>query len=149
MVQAHEIRHASLVALRVGEFWRGALIEGPSGSGKSDLALRCLAAGFSLVADDRVVVFAHANALWGHAPRSLSGLIEARGAGILTVTPLDLSRISLCVELVTTPDGVERLPDRGSKDCLGLAVPVARLWPFETIAPAKLAAMLRRGNAPP
>ena len=33
------IRHAGLVARRAGGVWRGVLIEGPSGSGKSDLAL--------------------------------------------------------------------------------------------------------------
>ena len=50
------IVHAGLVALRHGGLWRGALITGPSGSGKSDLALRCLEHGFRLVADDRVLL---------------------------------------------------------------------------------------------
>jgi serine kinase of HPr protein (carbohydrate metabolism regulator) len=47
------IRHAGLVATRLGGRWRGALIEGPSGTGKSDLANRMIATGFRLVADDR------------------------------------------------------------------------------------------------
>ena len=56
------IRHAGLIARRVDGDWRGALIEGPSGIGKSDLALRLIDAGGSglsgmlrraeLVADD-------------------------------------------------------------------------------------------------
>ena len=36
------IVHGGLIARRRAGFWRGVLIEGPSGSGKSDLALRAL-----------------------------------------------------------------------------------------------------------
>ena len=36
------IVHAGLIAMRLRGRWRGALIEGPAGAGKSDLALRCL-----------------------------------------------------------------------------------------------------------
>ena len=45
--------HAGLIALYDAGGWKGVLIEGASGSGKSDLALRCLGRGFRLVADDR------------------------------------------------------------------------------------------------
>ncbi|MEO1532556.1 MAG: serine kinase, partial [Pseudomonadota bacterium] len=47
--------HASAVAL--GE--RGLLILGPSGAGKTRLALELVALGAELVADDRVIVEAH------------------------------------------------------------------------------------------
>ena len=57
------IRHAGLIARRMGGVWRGVLIEGPSGAGKSDLALRALDQGFRLVADDRVVVWTDAGRL--------------------------------------------------------------------------------------
>lgn len=141
-----EILHASLVATRVAGEWRGALIEGPSASGKSDLALRCLYAGFSLVADDRVIVFAHNGALWGRAPDALLGLIEARGVGVLFVTPLPFARIDLAVDLAAAPDEVERLPEGASRARLGVAVPAVRLWPFEAAAPVKLVALLRCGK---
>jgi serine kinase of HPr protein (carbohydrate metabolism regulator) len=141
-----EILHAGLVAARIGGAWRGALIEGASGTGKSDLALRCLGAGFSLVADDRVIVFAHGGALWGRAPAPLYGLIEARGVGLIAVTPLPFARIELAVDLAAAPDEVERLPDGALRTLLGVAVPAVRLWPFEAAAPAKLAALLHCGN---
>ena len=50
------VRHAGLIALWDAGVWRGALIEGVSGAGKSDLMLRALQAGWTLVADDRVEI---------------------------------------------------------------------------------------------
>jgi serine kinase of HPr protein (carbohydrate metabolism regulator) len=141
-----EILHASLVATRVREAWRGALIVGASATGKSDLALRCLSAGFSLVADDRVVAFVAEGALWGRAPDTLAGLIEARGVGIFAVSPLPFARIDLAVDLAAAPDEVERLPEALSRTVLGISVPAVRLWPFEAAAPAKLGALLQCGN---
>lgn len=143
------IRHAGLVARRVGGVWRGALIEGPSGAGKSDLALRALEAGFRLVADDRVTVFVSGGRLYGRAPAPLAGLIEARGFGITPVAALDLAEITLAVRCVAGPGQVERLPDPDGETLLGVAVPVFALWPFEPAAPAKLARMLEHlGVAP-
>ncbi|HEY1562278.1 MAG TPA: HPr kinase/phosphatase C-terminal domain-containing protein [Caulobacteraceae bacterium] len=141
-----EILHASLIATRVRETWRGALIEGASATGKSDLALRCLSAGFSLVADDRVVVFAAEGSLWGRAPDTLAGLIEARGVGVFAVSPLPFARIDLAVDLAATPDEVERLPEALSRTILGISLPAVGLWPFEAAAPTKLAVLLQCGN---
>ena len=85
-----QIRHGGLIVLRQGGVWRGALIEGPSGVGKSDLALRALDAGFRLVADDRVVVFATGGRLYGKPPEPLAGLIVessfTSAFGVLPVT---------------------------------------------------------------
>jgi serine kinase of HPr protein (carbohydrate metabolism regulator) len=80
------ILHAGLVAMRHREHWRGLLITGPSGCGKSDLALRLMDAGFSLVADDRVIVWISGGKLYGRAPDSLIDKVEARGIGLLSVT---------------------------------------------------------------
>ncbi len=77
------ILHGGLIARRQNGFWRGALIEGASGSGKSDLALRAIDQGFRLVADDRVVVFPAGGRLYGRAPETLAGLIEVRGVGVI------------------------------------------------------------------
>ena len=62
------IRHAGLIARFEPPVWRGVLIDGPSGSGKSDLALRALDGGWMLVADDRVLVWACEGRLYGRAP---------------------------------------------------------------------------------
>src|SRR3954468_23707618 len=87
------IVHAGLIARRSGGPWRGVLIEGPSGSGKSDLALRALEAGFRLVADDRVVLWASEGRLFGRAPETLFGLIEVRGLDVIRVEALPLCEV--------------------------------------------------------
>jgi serine kinase of HPr protein (carbohydrate metabolism regulator) len=136
------ILHASLVALRLSGVWRGALIEGASGAGKSDLALRALGEGFALAADDRVVVFASGGRLYGRSPAPLAGMIEARGVGILARPTLPLARIEIAVGLVSAPEVEERAPEPHAKVIQGVEVPAARLWPFAASAPAKLAALI-------
>ena len=144
-----ETRHASLVATRVNGEWRGALIEGPSGSGKSDLALRCLEAGFTLVSDDRTIIFAHDGAVFGRAPDALDGLIEVRGVGMRRVTPLPLARIAIAIDLVAEAVEVERMPEPATRNLANVKAPLYRLWPFEETAPAKLAALLHCGDGSP
>jgi serine kinase of HPr protein (carbohydrate metabolism regulator) len=132
------IAHAGLIATRLGGPWRGVLIEGPSGAGKSDLALRCLDAGFRLVADDRVELFVSQGRLFGAPPGPLAGLIEARGLDILAVSPLPLAEVALVVRLGAT----ERLPEPESAEILGVCLPALTLAPLEASAPAKLSRAL-------
>lgn len=135
------IRHAGLVALRWRGDWQGVLIEGPSGGGKSDLALRALTEGFRLVADDRVLVWTSGGRPWGRAPDALGGLLESRGLGVLPVAALPFARIVLAIRCEASPEAVERWPADETLDLAGYAVPLRPLWPFDPAAPAKL----RRG----
>jgi serine kinase of HPr protein (carbohydrate metabolism regulator) len=143
-----EIIHATCLALDD----IGVLLLGPSGSGKSDLALRMIdRAGHGLgtgmvetrlVADDRVALRRSGdNKLVGTAPEPLAGRLEVRGLGIVTVPYRDEIEISLAVELVQS-DQVERLPDVSEKhvNIAGCMLPVFKLAPFEPSAPAKLRA---------
>ncbi|MBO9436029.1 HPr kinase/phosphatase C-terminal domain-containing protein [Ruegeria sp. R13_0] len=75
--------HATCVAVQ----GRGLLIVGASGSGKSSLALRMIALGADLVADDRVNLRRDAGAVIADAQPQISGLIEARGIGLLRAAP--------------------------------------------------------------
>jgi serine kinase of HPr protein (carbohydrate metabolism regulator) len=136
------IRHAGLIARRIGGLWRGALIEGPSGVGKSDLALRAVESGFRLVADDRVAVFVSGGRLHGVAPASLAGLLEIRGLGVVSQPAIAVSEVSLVVRCLDAPSGVERLPDPRFETLLGVSVPVFDLWPPEPAAPVKIRRML-------
>ena len=135
------IRHAGLIARRVAGVWRGALIEGPSGVGKSDLALRALDQGFVLVADDRALVFVSGGRLYGRAPASLAGLVEARGVGVLSQSFRPFCRIDLLVRCVEGPRAVERLPDPLFEIIEGVSTPVLDLWPLEPAAPGKIRRM--------
>ncbi|WP_068876917.1 MULTISPECIES: HPr kinase/phosphorylase [unclassified Phenylobacterium] len=137
------IRHAGLVAHRVGGLWRGVLIEGPSGSGKSDLALRALDHGFRLVADDRVLTWASGGRLWGRAPDGLLGLIEVRGVDVITVEPLAFCEIVGLVRL----EAPERIPDPATETILGIPIPLLAVAPFETSAPAKLSRAMQAFDA--
>jgi serine kinase of HPr protein (carbohydrate metabolism regulator) len=133
------IRHAGLLARRLRGRWAGALIEGPSGCGKSDLALRALAHGLRLVADDRVEVWASAGRLFGRAPEPLAGLLEARGLGVLALTPLPLAEVALVVRCVARP---ERLPEPRWVEIAGVRLPTVELAALEASAPAKLSRAL-------
>ncbi|MBL6957805.1 MAG: HPr kinase/phosphatase C-terminal domain-containing protein [Rhodospirillales bacterium] len=129
----------------------GILLRGPSGSGKSDLALRLIDGGALLVADDRVNIMSHRD---GHltlsAPAELAGKMEVRGIGIVTLEAVPESLLRLVFDLVAG-DQVERLPEAATLDFLGTSVPLYRLDPFDASAPAKihLAVKLVDGSLPP
>ena len=131
------ILHAGLIARRAHGFWRGVLIEGPSGSGKSDLALKALAAGWSLVADDRTIVWSDGGRLWGRAPEVLGGLIEARGVGVLRAARQPLAEIAL-VARCAGAEAVERMPEPAAWSAFGTEVPLLVLAALEDSAMVKL-----------
>jgi serine kinase of HPr protein (carbohydrate metabolism regulator) len=141
------IRHAGLLALRLDGVWRGLLVEGPSGVGKSDLALRAIEAGLSLVADDRVVVFASGDRLFGRAPDPLAGLIEARGVGVVAEPTVPLCEIVGLAHCVVTENQVERVPEPRFETILGHLIPIFDLLPREPSAPLKLRRLLQHLGA--
>jgi HPr kinase/phosphorylase len=142
--------HATAIALDD----RAALILGPSGSGKSDLALRCILQGAwidghhrhaTLVADDQVVLEQRGGGLVAHVPDTIAGRIEVRGVGIMEVPSVPGAEVVLAVELVP-PTTIERLPDpRPSMTLLGAEVPLMRVAPFEASAHLKVLLALVQG----
>lgn len=108
--------HASAVAVD----GRGVLILGPSGSGKSALALQMIALGAGLVADDRVVLHRGAAGIVADAPGALAGLIEARGIGILRVPSVGPVPLLCAVDLGDVP--AARLPQWRKFALLGAEV---------------------------
>jgi serine kinase of HPr protein (carbohydrate metabolism regulator) len=69
-----ETLHASTVALD----GRAVLVTGPSGSGKSDLALRLLDRGFKLVSDDQTMIRLDGERLLASPPANIAGKLEVR-----------------------------------------------------------------------
>lgn len=130
-----ETVHATAVALD----GRAVLLLGPSGSGKSDLALRLVAAGWQLVADDRVVVTVDDGQLIASAPPRLAGLLEVRGVGIVP-EPTAPAPIALALDLARRPD---RLPEAETLPLAGLSVPLLPFDPFGDSAPERAARALQ------
>lgn len=100
--------HATCVAVD----GKGLLILGPSGSGKSSLALQMMGLGARLVADDRVELDRRGDALIATCPLPLRGLIEARGLGILRADPAPEAQVILIADLASPP--AARLPPPAS-----------------------------------
>lgn len=115
----------------------GVLLRGPSGRGKSDLALRLIDEGAALVADDQVALTRDGDAVVASAPQALAGLLEARGVGLMRLPTAETARLALVVDLVATPE-VERLPAPDSAVVLDVVLPRIALAPFEASAAAKL-----------
>jgi serine kinase of HPr protein (carbohydrate metabolism regulator) len=120
---AQPTAHASAVAL--GE--AGILIRGPSGSGKSSLALALLTADpgrTRLVADDRVILTVHAGRLVASVPTSIAGLLEIRGQGIRAFPWLSPALIRMVVDLVAA-NGATRMPSQqdGTAEVDGIRLP--------------------------
>ena len=137
------IAHAGLVARFEPPRWRGVLIEGASGAGKSDLALRLIGQGWSLVADDRCLLWVSGDRVYGRAADALKGLIEVRGLGIAAKCGRDHAPIDLVVRCVDAGE-VERLPDVEFIDVLGRPLPLLKIAALEASAPLKIATALSR-----
>ncbi|WP_119167174.1 RNase adapter RapZ [Algihabitans albus] len=132
-----ELLHATAVELDTPDGPVGVLLRGPSGSGKSDLALRLIDDGARLVADDQTQLTRESDRVLARAPAQLEGTLEVRGVGLAGVPSAAETTICLVVEL-TGGTPIDRLPDEHSVVLLGQAVPALHLDAREPSAPAKL-----------
>jgi serine kinase of HPr protein (carbohydrate metabolism regulator) len=133
-----ETIHASTVSLN----GRAVLISGPSGSGKSDLALRLLDRGFVLVSDDQTIVRRDGDRLLAAAPPNIAGKLEIRGIGIVELEQVNDVPVALLVEL--TGD-IERLPDDSrERPILGVKLPLVSIDAMTASAASKVGVALDR-----
>ncbi len=108
----------------------GIMLRGPTGSGKSLLALTLLdtwiARGFAakLVADDRIDVEVTKSGLVMHAPPAIAGLVELRGRGIVSRPHVEKARIHLVIDFV---DRLERMVEEEElmTELFGITLPRA------------------------
>jgi HPr kinase/phosphorylase len=135
--------HATTVSLN----GRGVLIRGVPGSGKSELALRLIdqpGQGVGdvplkgvLVADDQTIITPRDGALWATVPKSLEGLLEVRGIGLVHMPFVEEVEIALVVDLLQAGT-FERLPQEQELFATleGIAVPRIPLDKAQPAAPA-------------
>ncbi len=133
-----ETIHASSVAID----GRAVLITGPSGSGKSDLTLRLLDHGFTLVSDDQTIVKKVGTKLSASAPPTIRGKLEIRGVGIVDMPCVDDQRVALVVELTSD---IQRLPDDSrERPVMGVPVPLISVDAMTASAASKVVLALDR-----
>ncbi len=95
--------HATSVAIG----GRAVLIEGPSASGKSDLALRLIDRGAILIADDQTEVRPADDGLYAYTPATIAGMLEVRGMGIVHLPNVSGLPLALAVRI----GAPERMPE--------------------------------------
>ncbi len=106
---------------------RAVLIEGPSGSGKSSLALALIDRGAMLIGDDGVRLELRGERLHAFPPPNIAGLLEVRNLGLLSFpTAADLP-VALVLRLdAQAPRFIETAE---TAEISGIALPLVRLWP--------------------
>lgn len=133
-----ETLHASTVS--VGG--HAVMLCGPSGTGKSDLALRLIDRGAHLVSDDYTVARRVDGTLRASPPATIVGKMEVRGIGIVSMDHVADVPVALIVDL---SDTVDRLPmEPVTRDIAGVKVPVIRLSALEPSAPIKVEIALKQ-----
>lgn len=123
---------------------RALLILGPSGTGKSVLALQLIALGLLLVADDRTELHVTGSGLSARCPAPIRGLIEARGVGLLRAPTLPQARVTLAADLGQRE--TDRLPPHRSIVFCGCTVDLVLAADAPHVAAALFVA-LRHGRA--
>lgn len=110
--------HASCVALGNS----AVLIRGAAGSGKSAVSLQLLAYGATLIADDQTILTKSDFGLIASCPKTIIGMIEARGIGILAADTQPAALLRLVVDMDRTE--TDRLPVARKFDLLGHRFPL-------------------------
>ncbi len=121
-------RHCSVVVID----GRGVLIEGPSGAGKTSLALGLVdtakARGMqaALVSDDQALIENREGKAIASAPSAIAGLAEIRGHGIARIAHEPECALALIGRLAEDGD-IERMPEPKTTVIEGVTLPLVML----------------------
>ncbi len=116
---------------------KGVLLRGKSGAGKSDLALRLIHQGATLIADDQTEIVHHGDTLTMTVPKALQGKLEIRGVGIIDIDFCPKHSLDLLINLKNWKD-IERLPEEIKENLEGVSLPRYDIDPFEISAVEKI-----------
>jgi|TARA_B100000131_G_C17768180_1_gene472123 serine kinase of HPr protein (carbohydrate metabolism regulator) len=114
----------------------GVMILGKSGMGKSDLALRLIDSGATLISDDYTICKKRGEHLYLYTYPQNKGLLEVREIGIMTVPYVENVKLSLIVELVDKE--FERYPKQIFSRILGIKIPKIKIFGKVPSADAKI-----------
>ena len=114
----------------------GLLIKGQSGSGKSDLALRLIDSGATLISDDLTICKKIGDYLYLYPHYKTKGLLEVREIGVMTVPYVENIKLTLVVELVE--ERFERTPEMINCSILGIKFPKIKIFGKSSSAVAKI-----------
>ena len=114
----------------------GVLILGDSGSGKSDLALRLIDNGATLISDDISICRKNSNDIYLYCPPEIKGLLEVREIGIITVPFVERIKLRLVVNLKSNNN--ERFPKDSFFRILGIKIPIINIEGKNSSAVAKI-----------
>jgi len=135
------ILHATCVTVA----GKAAVFMGVSGSGKSSLALNLMALGAGLVADDRVILKKVGGVVSASAPETISGMIEARGIGLIRAKACGPAPVECVVDL----DQVETARMPPVRQIMLLGQSVTLLFKVNSLHfPAALIQYLKEGRWP-
>lgn len=129
--------HASCVS--IGS--HGVLLMGRSGSGKSDVALRLLARGAMLVADDQVILRKEEGELVAGVDETIRGLLEIHGVGLVKYPVATNIPVRLVVQLVSLEE-MEHIPAPQTYQMMGVSVPQIGIYGFDASTPDKIYAAI-------
>lgn len=132
--------HATSVAIEDN----GVAIFGDSGSGKSDLALRLIDSGATLISDDITVFSKLENYIHLFGVENTKGLLEVREIGIITVPYIEGIRLKLIIKL--TNKEIERIPKTNQTKLLGLKFPKLEINGKNSSSVAKVKVKLNEIN---
>ncbi len=124
--------HASAVSVA----GHAVLLKGPSGTGKSTLALQLMAFGAALIADDRTDILLQGGWPTAACPEPIRGRLEARGVGVLAVEAGVPAPIHLVVDMERTE--TLRLPPERNISLLGQRIRLLHKAESVLFAPALL-----------
>lgn len=141
MVQGEPAKNQRVHATCVSVGSRGVLITGKSRSGKSDLALRLIAKGAMLVADDVVVLKEEDGMVTCSVDASIRGLLEIHGVGLVRYPVANNIPLKLVVDLVPLEEE-EHLPLPHQAEYMGILFPKLALYGLAASAPDKIFAAM-------
>ena len=125
---------------------RGVLIEGPSGSGKSALALALIDRGAQLVGDDGVMLQPLEGRLLAQPHPRTRGLLEIRNIGLVRFDVCERVTISLLVSLDENAPRFIEAAQVAERE--GIVLPAVAIWPEPTPPALKIEHALRLYGSP-